>query len=252
MTRIAILDSGVAVSVLDQFDKMDLISEDFCGSGNISDLNGHGTHIFGIVAAQVPLAKLYIGKVFKSEMFIAPAAVARGFRWAINQHVDIILSCVGLRFDDPEFREVIEEAISNKILVVSAIGNEGDGSLNAGEFPARYPGVISVASVGNGDKLSKFSNHPPGLDFLAPGEDIESRGLEGKPEIMTGTSQAAAYVAGVLGRIIEECRERGIEYSRQQLLDLLNRTGRKAKGANLPKIVDGEAALAFVQESVSL
>ena len=251
MVKIAILDSGIG-GPSTGFKKNTVITKSFCGN-DAADQCGHGTHLFGVVVKEMPFARYYLGKVFKYEVLIASAAVARGFRWAIANKVDLILSCVGIRFDDQVLRDVIEDAATNKILLVSAIGNDGDNSLDAGEFPAKYPEVISVGSVGEGDNLSKFSNHPPDLDFLAPGEDIEGLGLDGRPEIMTGTSQAAAYVAGVLGRIIAECKSLGIEYNQRQLVDLLNKTGRKARGGTgLPKIVDGEAALAFVQESVSL
>ncbi|XP_078667484.1 uncharacterized protein LOC144909264 [Branchiostoma floridae x Branchiostoma belcheri] len=69
---------------------------------------------------------------------------------------------------------------------------------------------ITVAATNAVDKFSTtFSNYGTCVDILAPGEDIQSAWINSNYSVMsmTGTSQAAPHVAGVIARYLSYFRD---------------------------------------------
>ena len=88
------------------------------------------------------------------------------------------------------------------VLFVAAAGNSNvnnDVDLPTPSYLSRFfPNVISVASVGDSQKLSEFSNFGVrSVQIAARGENITSSYLGGLRHTMSGTSMAAPEVAGV-------------------------------------------------------
>ncbi len=141
----------------------------------------------------------------------ATDSIAKGILYAIQSQADIINLSLGWRFDQDSLlmRQMIEHALSKDILIVAAAGNDSHA---APVYPCSYEGVICVASHTVNGELSDFSNFGAHIDVVAPGTKIlsswpltkRSRSFTESDthEYLSGTSQAAPHVAGVLARLL--------------------------------------------------
>jgi len=188
---------------------------------------GHGTHVAGIIAAEihnnfgvaglgnnikiVPIKVLHSDEGSEEAKQIAfTDRVARGILYAIKRDVDVInLSLGWLRQSDTKYlREAVNSALARGIPVIAAAGNNAS---NARLYPCSYPGVICVGATTIEGKIADFSNRGGNVDVFAPGESILSTwpvtivplefSVHGY-EIQSGTSQAAPYVSGAVAQLI--------------------------------------------------
>jgi len=192
--------------------------------------NGHGTHVAGIIAASTDnyrdvtdesgeTVKEYIGIAGTAGKFpvsILPVKaldsfglgtvydVAEGIKWAADQGARVINLSLGARlFDYPRtLADAVLYAQNKGALIVAAAGNEGQTVDDF--YPACLPGVISVGACTIDDDEASFSNS--GSHMLAPGVDILSTlpVMDGVSRygLMSGTSQACAFVSGTAGLIL--------------------------------------------------
>ena len=200
---IAIIDTGIdethpdlSGSVRDRFDAV--------GDG-LWDVGPHGTGIAGIIAAHgrllgiAPEASLLSIRAFPSGAGVAVEATSdslrRGLDWAAEQHADVInMSLAGP--EDPVVDATVSAAIAEGIVVVAAAGNEGPGAPPA--HPAAVRGVLAVTATDQQDGLFARANTGAYITVSAPGVDILSATPGGGYSLVSGTSQAAAHVSGVV------------------------------------------------------
>jgi hypothetical protein len=99
---------------------------------------------------------------------------------------------------DPQAENAVDAARSRGISVVAAAGNQ-PGSL---DYPANYPGVLSVGAAGPTGVRCDFSASGRALDLLAPGCGLDlAHPVTGIPGTASGTSQAAAFTAATLAAL---------------------------------------------------
>ena len=156
----------------------------------VTDYLGHGTHVAGTIAAESKFTGV-VGVAPKSSLMILKALDKHGrgeYKWitnavnyAVNQKVDIISMSLGGYVDDKNLHKAILKAVRSNILVVCAVGNEGDGSYSTDEYsyPASYEEVISVGAVDKKYNPAYFSNSNNFLDIIAPGVGIKSTFKDG-------------------------------------------------------------------------
>ncbi|WP_243719276.1 S8 family serine peptidase [Actinomadura sp. KC06] len=190
------------------------------GTGMASLIAGHGhgagggSGIIGIAPESRILAIRAIGepedKSFRryrtSER--ADTAVARGIRYAADHGADVINLSLGKDEEVPDERAAIGYAIRKGVVVVSAVGNDGDdpGALD-GEgyapysYPASYPGVIAVAATEPGHARAPFSNRNYSVLVSAPGVDVPVASPGGRYFSSGGTSDSSALVSGIAALI---------------------------------------------------
>lgn len=183
----------------------------------LTDNHGHGTHIAGIIGAEggnrigtsgvAPQVSLMVLKYYDPN---APGDqnlenTVRAIRYAVKMKAHIInYSGGGLEFSRAEY-EAIAEARKKNILVVAAAGNEQSDSDKNKYYPADYDldNIISVTAINQKTQVLASSNYGVHtVDLAAPGEDIYSTLPGGSYGIMTGTSQATAFVSGLAALIL--------------------------------------------------
>ena len=219
---IAVIDTGVDAThpMLQKRIKKDFNGFDGYGHStnlyelNTNDINGHGTHIAGIIQAVGqasgvnPLVIMPI-KFIPDSGFSGATGVAVGIRYAIKHGVRVInISAGGLGAEDNE-RAAFLEARRADCLIVVAAGNDArklgfeypDGYHY---FPAEYgfDNIIVVGAETADGGVAEFSNFGPKVDILAPGENIYSSFPKSSYAVGSGTSQATAFVSAVAGLIL--------------------------------------------------
>lgn len=210
---VAVLDTGCDTDHPDLMDRIiggyNFTKDDGGDSLKFEDYNGHGTHVAGTIAATLnnsgvvgvaPEANLLILKVLGKNGSGQYDWIIKAIQYAIDQKVDIISMSLGGPNDVKALHDVIIEAVNQKILVVCAAGNDGDGKDSTDEFgyPGCYNEVISVGAVNLERKSSGFTNSNNQVDLVAPGEKIISTYLNGTFATLSGTSMATPHVSGAL------------------------------------------------------
>lgn len=108
---------------------------------------------------------------------------------------DIINISLGSTKDSPALKEAVEYAKDKGVLVVSAMGNDGDTY-----YPASYDTVLSVGSVDREGRISSFSS--VGADVYALGEDMWLASKNGVKYGERGTSFSTGYISADAANII--------------------------------------------------
>lgn len=84
--------------------------------------------------------------------------------------------------------------------MVVAAGNENQDALNSS--PARLKEAITVAASDINDTKASFSNFGPAVDVWAPGLNVISTFIDGKTEVLSGTSMSTPHVSGLVAYLL--------------------------------------------------
>ncbi|MBI2863440.1 MAG: PQQ-binding-like beta-propeller repeat protein [Chloroflexi bacterium] len=180
-------------------------------SNDPSDDNGHGTLVAGIAAAKSSNATGIAGvcgncrimpvKVMQASGLANYSDIAAGVNYATAKGARVINLSLGGYADSTALREAVANAVSQNVVVVSGVGNDGIG---APFYPAAYDGVIAVAGTTISDTRTVFNNYGPWVDVSAPGASILTTAMGGDYVTTSGTSMASAFVAGLAGLLVSQ------------------------------------------------
>lgn len=223
---VAILDTGCQVDHPDLKDRIiggrNFTTDNNSDPNNYSDVNGHGTHVAGTIAATenqkgvlgvAPKSKLLIIKVLAGEQGSgAYEWIINGINYAVNwqgpngEKVRVISMSLGGPQDIPELHDAVKNAVNKDILVVCAAGNGGDNRHDTDErsFPGSYQEVVEVGAVDLNKQIAEFSESNLYVDLVAPGEGILSTYINGGYATLRGTSMATPHVSGGAALIIKQ------------------------------------------------
>lgn len=197
----------------------DFLHVDRAGSPRVGrhpvDTGGHGTQTAGVICGGLhgtdsigvaPQARLVSVAALEGGEVVW--RILTGLSWIIERRPRIVCLPFGLPPDNPVLRPALVALRLAGTLVVAPIGNGGAGA-------ATSPGVdglvLSVGASDQDNRVARFSgslNPGPGLrchkpDITAPGTEVKTTLAGADVGLRTGTSLAAAYIAGVAALLVE-------------------------------------------------
>jgi hypothetical protein len=170
-----------------------------CALLGASRKNGAG--IIGIC----PDANLFIADVDDEDGNIFISKVVQAIDDARARNVDIINMSLGTEVNSSALAQAVQRAINDNILVFASTGNAGT---TVYEYPAAYPGVISVASVNINRQPSSFNTRNDQIDLFAPGENYPLPSPQDTQDIVyvNGTSFSSPFASGLAALYINKRR----------------------------------------------
>lgn len=203
------------------------ISDKIYGNNNIigsKDLENHGSHVAGIVAANTTNNIGAVGVANNVKIMsvrIVPDGdehdkdVALGIRYAVDNGAKIINTSFGKRFSPNKqwVYDALKYAESKDVLIVNAAGNDAKNMDVRKSFPTDSDDLINeftdnvitigASSLHYDEKLvATFSNYGKiNVDVFAPGVDVYSTVPKDGYEPFSGTSMAAPSTSGVAALI---------------------------------------------------
>jgi thermitase len=180
------------------------------GKGSGEDDDGHGTHVSGIVGGRgnndVGVSgtcwstKLLAVKFMNSRGKGSTSDAIEGIDYAVKQGFKIINCSFGSSSKSSSLKDAVDYAQDHNALLVVAAGNDSENIDKHPLYPASYgdSNILAVAATTSTDTLASFSNFgSEAVDVAAPGDSIYSTYLGGGYRVLSGTSMAAPYAAGV-------------------------------------------------------
>ncbi|KXH27592.1 subtilase [Colletotrichum salicis] len=237
-----------------------------------ADEQGHGTHVVGILAGEdvssgwigvAPDAKLYSYKVFGPGDGTDQATIIDAFLRAYDDGMDVITASIGGRggFANNAWAVVASRIAAEGVVVTIGAGNSGNGGAYYASTGSSGENVLSVASAevkrdeATGEDVLRPSYFTSwgGLydlsvkpDVAAPGTDVFSTwpgGDDNQFVLLSGTSMATPYIAGVAALYISKHGGRGVHgkrFARELSMRIIS------TGASLPWLLySGEADEAY-------
>jgi Subtilase family len=236
---VAVLDTGVDPRQADLSGSV-IKGPDFTGSGRHRGgayWGVHGTAMASLIAGHghgqgradgvigvAPQSKIISIRVILEErdplradtalVSRSPAAIAAGIMYAVRkgaQVIDLPLD-PGSNYADGSpgaaaaaggsaaERKAVQYALARGVVLVAPAGDDG-ASPGQIDYPAAYPGVISVGAFNKAFAKAPFTSHAPYVTLTAPGDGLIAASPQGGYAIVSGTSAASAEVAGMAALI---------------------------------------------------
>ncbi|QRN92812.1 S8 family serine peptidase [Archangium violaceum] len=177
------------------------------GNGT-NDCHGHGTHMAGIIGgATYGVAKgvtLHSVRVMGCEGSGYVSGLIAGIDWVTANHIKPAVANISLATSSSTvLDEAVIRSINAGVTYVVASGNNQSTACH--RSPGRVPAALTVGSSDSGDGRYIFSNFDECVDLHAPGVDIPSAWStnDTSTDTLTGTSVAAAHVAGAAALYLE-------------------------------------------------
>ena len=267
---VALLDSGVVTSRADLTGQV-TSGPDYAGGVEHPGQTGwgeHGTCMASIIAGHgrggpngmlgiAPSAHVLSVRVIRdddapdiNQPTSSNTPISDGIRYAVDHGAQVISMSLGgndagADTDSTPEADAIRYALDHNVVVVAAAGNSADKG-NAIQFPGAERGVISVAAVDSAGRHAAFSTTSWDVSVAAPGVNLPCDAAASDDEYLLGdgTSQATAYVAGIVALLKAENHS----LSPAQVRSILEQTARdKPAGGRDDRlgfgIVDPVAAL---------
>lgn len=208
--RVAVLDTGCDL-VHSEFEGAIRAHANFTDAPDVSDNQGHGTHVAGTIGARendkgvlgvAPDCELLIGKVLGDDGSGYGEWIAAGIDWAVQNGAHLISMSLGSAFEDREITGAIVRAVKSGVWCICAAGN--DGRPNSVNWPAKHPAAIAVGATDDRGRVAEFSSRGKQVDVAAPGVNILSAWPGGKFARISGTSMATPFVTGCIALALSD------------------------------------------------
>ncbi len=244
--RVAVLDTGIQMDhpdlagVVDHDSSWDVVEN----RPLTTDTNGHGTHVAGIVAAQVNNGIGIAGVSYNAEIVgygvfrnytdvngkpyygASSVDVAKAYDRLLNEDVRVVNMSLGSlkvggeneNWKDEMVCSRIDQAAAQGIVTVCAAGNDGvPAGVTAFHYPSDYETCIAVTSVDANNVVAFNSSYNQFKDIAAPGVLIDSTYKGSSYRRMSGTSMASPLVSGVVALMLSVNPALGVDQVKQIL-----------------------------------
>jgi hypothetical protein len=203
---VAVIDSGIDAT---HPELADTIADGFDALGSKEGPHVHGTGIAGAIVSHARLmGSAPAAKILAIRAFGAAPSGAESTSFIILKSLDFAASrgaqIVNMSFagpKDPLVERGIAAAAAKGMVLIAAGGNAGPKSPPL--YPAANSNVIAVSATDARDKLFPASNRGGHIALAAPGVDIFLPAPDGKYQMTSGTSFAAAYISGLAALMLE-------------------------------------------------
>jgi len=217
---------GITVGVVDsgvQGDHPDLAGHILGGAaiqggvvtpdGGSTDVNGHGTHVAGIIAAGengvgivgvAPEAAILPVRVLDSTGTGANSDIGQGITWAVDHGANVINISIGSSTNSVSVASAVDYAVQRGVTVVAAAGNnhQANPGADAPQYPAALDSTVAVAALSQSGGIASYSTNGTYVDVAAPGSNIWSTVPVSTWGSKSGTSMAAPHVAALIALIL--------------------------------------------------
>uniref|UniRef100_UPI0032176AD3 S8 family serine peptidase n=1 Tax=uncultured Draconibacterium sp. TaxID=1573823 RepID=UPI0032176AD3 len=177
----------------------------------VDDLNGHGTHVAGTVAAvndNIGVAGVAAGATVIS-CRVLDRSGSGSFSWSVaaldyiagvGMAGDVVNMSLGpsSRYIDPAVDEAVQNVASLGIKISIAAGNESDDCYFYSPAHNEGTNIYTISACDINDNWAYFSNYGTPVDYCEPGYSIYSTYKDGGYATLSGTSMAAPHMAGIL------------------------------------------------------
>ncbi|KAH9498190.1 Membrane-bound transcription factor site-1 protease [Bulinus truncatus] len=249
--KVAIFDTGLATDH-PHFKRGRLKDRtNWTNEKTLDDGLGHGTFVAGVIASHkeclgfAPDADLFVFRVFTNNQVSYTSWFLDAFNYAILKKIDVLnLSIGGPDFMDHPFVDKVWELTANKVIMVSAIGNDGPlyGTLNN---PADQLDVIGVGGINFEHQIARFSSRgmttwelPAGYgrvkpDIVTYGSAVRGSALKSSCRSLSGTSVASPVVAGAVTLLISAVLDKKHMINPASMKQALMSTARRLPDVNM-------------------
>jgi thermitase len=209
---VAVLDTGINTShpdlsgnIIDGWNYVD-------NNGDVTDDDGHGTMVAGIIAAMANNSVGIVGVA--SNVSIMPLKVLSGSSGGSGIDLDrailgaahsgariITMSLGDYSRPSMAMEAAINHAYQEGCILVAGVGNDNTSDPF---YPAACENVIAVGAIDQSSIKAPFSNYGSYIDFCAPGVNVLTTAKDGDYDYGNGTSFAAPFVTGVIALMISK------------------------------------------------
>ena len=230
---VAIIDTGVDMTHPELKNNLDSsLAWNFAmNNSDVSDTNGHGTHIAGVVLKsflnfqhknQSEHIKLLPIKYYSKQLSARENLnhLILAIEYAVSQGARIINISAGGPYKSNKELQALKKAKKQGVIVVTSSGNYRTGVRGQNFYPAAY-GLSNIISVGALDKMGQplYEHASSWTDDFAPGQNVFSTLPGGNYGYKTGSSQAAAYMTGFIAHQMIKNHQTFVD-SKEQLLSM--------------------------------
>lgn len=209
--KVAVVDTGVDHAHPELQGRV-ILGRDFVSDDDDPmDVQGHGTHVAGIIAAATdngigvagvaPGAQILAVRVLGDDGSGDYADVINGIVYAVDNGAKVVNLSLGGDQTSNAMRDALRYATARGVLVTCATGNESNSQVS---YPARYDDCLAVGATDSADQRASFSNYGEGIDVVAPGAQVLSTVMGPGYEAWDGTSMAAPFVAGAAAQLLAQ------------------------------------------------
>jgi subtilisin family serine protease len=207
---IAVIDTGIDPGIPEVQGRIVSPFDATTGGTDASDVDGHGSQVAGIAAASPglmlgvsPTSPIMPIKIYNVQDESTNAWLIGGISWAVQNHAAVINISSATAESDMSAADLasltraISDAFNQGTLVVAAMGNDGNGTV---DVPAALPHVLAVGASDLTGSRATFSNTGPWVDLVAPASQLVApmpkAACPSGFGVVNGTSYAAPAVAG--------------------------------------------------------